>query len=106
MTSLYSVGAMVRKGDYSVATQDPDEQTRAKDYSFAACIASLLVFLALCIIIFLAAYPWASSKQVTLNQKLNSLIVVTTSLSKKISFLYSLVYFFQTINFGPLVKWI
>jgi hypothetical protein len=65
MTSLYSVDAMVRKGDYSVAAQDPDERTRAKDYSFAACIASLLVFLALCIIIFLAAYPWASSKQVT-----------------------------------------
>jgi hypothetical protein len=58
---------MVRKGDYSVARQDPaDDQRGAKDYSFAACIASLLVFLAICIIVFLAAYPWTSNKQVTL----------------------------------------
>jgi hypothetical protein len=100
---------MVRKGDYSVARQDPDEQTRAKDYSFAACIASLLVFLALCIIIFLAAYPWKSSNQVTLR----FLIKISTiynllfncryhftwqkSISNKV---WCIWYFLQTIHFG------
>jgi hypothetical protein len=57
---------MVKKGRYQLASQGLEggagAARGATDYSFGACILSMLVFLAICIIIIAATYPWMKDK--------------------------------------------
>ncbi|XP_059480025.1 phosphate-regulating neutral endopeptidase PHEX-like [Neocloeon triangulifer] len=51
---------MPRSGGYRLTQVGPGEgyPTPPKDHSYAACLASMLVFLAICVIILIATHPW------------------------------------------------
>ncbi|XP_065334184.1 endothelin-converting enzyme homolog isoform X2 [Cloeon dipterum] len=57
---------MPRKGAYHIANSSPEEGLsirQHKDYSYPACLASMLAFLAICLIIIACTFPWKYMKE-------------------------------------------
>ncbi|CAB3364617.1 Hypothetical predicted protein [Cloeon dipterum] len=57
---------MPRKGAYHIANSSPEEGLsirQHKDYSYPACLASMLAFLAICLIIIACTFPWKHMKE-------------------------------------------